>query len=199
MKILTLPLGVLEANCYLVWNETESLCAVIDPGGSAQTLIEELQKNGLTPAAVLLTHGHFDHVGATRALSEQYSLPIYIAEADTDTPMSHGRLFYTDTYAEGDEIAVGSLRFRVLSTPGHSLGSVCLLCGDALFSGDTLFQGSMGRTDFKGGDPQQMLRSLKRLGELPGNLHVYPGHGEATTLDEERSSNYYLKEAMRLL
>lgn len=198
MKILTLPLGVLEANCYLVWDERTKRCAILDPGGEAQKIADALAKNDLTPAAVLLTHGHFDHVGATRALSEMYALPIYIAEADTHSSMSHGKLVYTDLYGEGDEITVGGLAFRVLSTPGHSAGSVCLLCEDALFSGDTLFRGSMGRTDFKDGSLTDMIRSLKRLGSLPGNLRVFPGHGEASTLDEERASNYCLTQAMRL-
>ena len=109
---------------------------------------------------------------------------------------SDGRLYYTDTYADGDTVEVGSLRFTVLETPGHTPGSVCLLCENVLFSGDTLFAGSCGRVDLAGGVPAQMGASLKRLAELPGNYAVLPGHGPATTLDAERADNPYLREAM---
>ena len=111
--------------------------------------------------------------------------------------MSHGNLIYTDTYEEGDTVRVGALEFSVLETPGHTPGSVCLRCADALFSGDTLFAGSCGRTDFEGGSTAQMFASLKRLGALNGDLHVYPGHGEASTLERERGCNPYLQEAAR--
>lgn len=199
MKVITLPLGPLATNCYLAADEETGRCAVIDPAGGAAVIAETMQKYGWTPDCVLLTHGHFDHVGATRALREAFHLPIYIAEADTDDQlaMSHGRLVYTDTYGDGDEVKVGSLTFRVLATPGHSAGSVCLLCGNTLFSGDTLFCGSMGRTDFAGSSPEAMVESLRRLGSLPGDYCVLPGHGEETTLEEERRFNPYLKEAMR--
>ena len=110
--------------------------------------------------------------------------------------MSHGKLVYTDTYADGDEIAVGSLAVHVLHTPGHTMGSVCLMAENALFTGDTLFAGACGRTDFAGGSFDAMLSSLKRLGQLPGDFDVYPGHGEASTLAAERAENPYLREAM---
>ena len=198
MKVITLPLGYLQTNCYIAIDEETKRCAVIDPGDKPDRIAEVLRENGLTPELVLLTHGHFDHVGATRAMQELYHIPIYISEADThDEEMTHGRLIYTDTCAEGDELRVGSLTFRVLSTPGHSKGSVCYLAGDTLFSGDTLFCGSMGRTDFPGGSIFEMMVSLRRLVALPGNYRVLPGHGEETTLDEERLHNPYLREAVR--
>ena len=111
--------------------------------------------------------------------------------------MTAGPLFYSDLCGEGDAISVGALTFRVLETPGHTPGSVCLLCGGALFSGDTLFQGSCGRTDFPGGSAEAMYASLRRLAELEGDYRVYPGHGGETSLDVERRYNPYLREAVR--
>lgn len=111
--------------------------------------------------------------------------------------MTAGTLFYTDTYDEGDVISVGNLRFRVLATPGHSPGSVCLICGNALFSGDTLFRGNCGRTDCPGGSWEQMLQSLKRLGQMEENYDVYPGHGPATNLQREQRGNHFILEALR--
>ena len=127
-------------------------------------------------------------------------VPIYVNAQDTDETlnMSHGNLVYTDTFLDGDEISMPPLTFRVLATPGHTRGSSCLICGDTIFSGDTLFEGCCGRTDLPGGDGAQMLASLKRLAELPGDYHVLPGHGEDTTLDRERRTNYYMREAMRV-
>lgn len=200
MNILTLPLGPLATNCYLVCDQTGGVCAVIDPGASAQKILARAQDEGCKIAAILLTHAHFDHTGALRALHEALpQVPIYVHPADTDNAhnMSHGNLIYTDTYEEGDTVRVGTLEFSVLETPGHTPGSVCLRCADALFSGDTLFAGSCGRTDFEGGSTAQMFASLKRLSALSGDLHVYPGHGEGSTLERERGCNPYLQEAAR--
>lgn len=200
MNILTLPLGPLGTNCYLVSDGQSGLCAVIDPGASAQKILLRVQEAGWKIGLILLTHAHFDHTGALKALhSALPAVPIYVHPADSDNTrnMSHGNLVYTDTYQEGDTVKLGALEFTVLETPGHTPGSVCLRCGSALFSGDTLFAGSCGRTDFEGGSAGQMLASLRRLGGIPENLTVCPGHGEPSTLDRERSSNFYMQEAMR--
>jgi len=143
---------------------------------------------------VLLTHGHFDHVGGVRGIAEKTNCPVYIHEKDLSQPaeMTAGPLYYTHTYGEGDMLSLAGLSVRVLHTPGHTQGSVCLLCEDTMFSGDTLFMGSMGRVDFPGGSWNQMMASLDRLKTLPGDYRVYPGHGPATRLSEERQFNPYM-------
>lgn len=201
MKMITLPLGALETNCYVVYDEASRVCALIDPGAMPQVILDTLAKNDLTLQKILLTHAHFDHTGALRALHEKFpDVPIYVNAQDTDETlnMSQGNLVYTDTFLDGDEISMPPLTFRVLATPGHTRGSSCLICGDTIFSGDTLFEGCCGRTDLPGGDGAQMLASLKRLAELPGDYHVLPGHGGDTTLERERRTNYYMREAMRV-
>ena len=200
MKIITLVLGPLETNCYLVSDEKSGLCAVIDPATRSAKILETVQAHGWRVGCILLTHAHFDHTGALGSLHAALpDVPIYVhaLDADNNTNMSNGNLVYTDTYADGGIVSCGGLTFRVLHTPGHTPGSVCLQCGDALFTGDTLFAGSYGRTNLIGGDEAAMRRSLARLGRLEGDYTVLPGHGEASTLGYERRSNPYLREAMR--
>lgn len=198
MQIITLPLGPLETNCYLVADECGN-ATVIDPAGNAPAILQAAQKSGLTIQAVLLTHGHFDHVGAVSALREALHCPVWLHENERVLPpqLTNGALTYTDTYGEGDALDIGALRFVVLHTSGHTPGSVCLRCGNTLFTGDTLFAGACGRTDFAGGSDAQMRQSLARLAALEENLTVLPGHGEASTLDRERKTNPYLRRAMR--
>ena len=200
MKIITLVLGPLETNCYLVSDERSGLCAVIDPATRSAKILETVQAQGWRVGCILLTHAHFDHTGALKSLHAALpDVPVYVHAQDTDnnTNMSNGNLVYTNTYADGDTVSCGGLTFRVLHTPGHTPGSVCLQCENALFTGDTLFAGSYGRTDFIGGDDAAMRRSLARLGHLEGDYTVLPGHGESSTLDYERRTNPYLREAMR--
>lgn len=200
MKIITLVLGPLETNCYLVSDEKSGLCAIIDPATRSAKILETVQAHGWRVGCILLTHAHFDHTGALKSLHAALpDVPIYVhaLDADNNTNMSNGNLVYTDTYADGGIVSCGGLTFRVLHTPGHTPGSVCLQCEGALFTGDTLFAGSYGRTDFIGGDEAAMRRSLARLGRLEGDCTVLPGHGEDSTLDYERRTNPYLREAMR--
>ena len=192
MKITTLPLGMLQTNCYILWNSDR--CLVVDPGEEPEVVLDFLQQQGLTLEAILLTHGHFDHVGAVKALAAETDCRVFLCEQDLSLPsvMTRGPLYYTDCYGEGDTLTLAGLTFTVLHTPGHTPGSVCLCFGDDLFSGDTLFSGSIGRTDFPGSSPADMMASLQRLKTLEDHLKVYPGHGEATTMGEEKRYNPYL-------
>ena len=197
MEITVFQLGSLGTNCYVVGDG--KICAIIDPGDAGAALADWLDNAGLTPEAVLLTHGHYDHVGGVAALRDRYAgIPVYVHEADTHLTADLSRgLQWTHHYNEGDSLTVGGVEFRVLHTPGHTPGSVCLLAGDALFSGDTLFAGSCGRTDFPGGSWTQILKSLRRLSQLEGDLQVLSGHGEASHLEAERKYNPYMKEATK--
>lgn len=194
MKIITYPVGSYETNCYLVTAQKDR-CVLIDPGNEAEMLLQRLQQQALKLEAILLTHGHFDHVGAVRQLAAETGCRVYICPKEAGLPetFTAGPLFYTHTYGEGDRITEAGLTFRVLHTPGHTPGSVCLLCGDTLFSGDTLFAGSIGRTDFPGGSFPQIKASLYRLSKLEGDLQVLPGHAEPTTLEQERQTNPFMK------
>ena len=191
MNITIHQLGYLQTNCYIVADG--AVCAVVDPGDAGDRLADWLGSKELTPVCVLLTHGHFDHVGGVAALRRRFpEIPIYVHEADTHlTPKYCRGLEWTRHYAEGDEVSVGSLTVRVLHTPGHTPGSVCLQCEDVLLSGDTLFAGSIGRTDFPLGDYGQMQQSLQRLAALEGDFRVLPGHGGETALSLERKYNPY--------
>lgn len=192
MEIRVLPLGDYQTNCYLIWDE-EKNCAVIDPGDEPERVLEQVRKECLQIKAILLTHGHFDHVGGVRTIAQKTGCAVYLHEKELELPsfLTAGPLYHTDIYKEGDCVFVGSLRFSVLETPGHTMGSVCLRCGETLFTGDTLFAGSCGRTDL-GGSWAQLSQSLARLSALKGDFTVYPGHGESTTLQKERESNPYM-------
>ena len=202
MDIKTLQGGPIGTNCSLLCDETEKLCAVIDPGGDAGRVAAAVEDSGCAPCAILLTHGHYDHTGAVAELSARWpGVPVYLNRRDVYEGDAYLQQLFPPVpcakdYGEGDTVQVGGLTLQVLATPGHSEGSVTLRCGDALFCGDTLFAGSCGRTDFPGGSVKKMMESLKRLGELEGDLKVYPGHMEDSTLDRERSWNPYLRQAM---
>ena len=207
MLIKCFSVGSFETNCYVVTDEQSLRCAVIDPGADAATILDYLEENRLTCAYVLLTHGHFDHTGAVDAVRAETLAPLYLHKADDG--ISIGGPFYRFTapkdanfFREGDVIALDRISFAVLETPGHTPGSVTLLAMEtgseerALFTGDTLFRDSCGRTDFPGGDQAAMFRSLRRLAELPGDYEVYPGHMESTSLNRERRVNPYVLYAL---
>ena len=200
MQIKTLSVGQIQTNCYVVTDETTKACAIIDPGDESEQIIRYLQEAGLTPEAIFVTHGHYDHTVAIDDIIQAYDIPVYIHPQDTTTsPRPNPYRYLADQntrfYAEGDTIPVGGLTFSILGTPGHSPGSVVIQCENALFTGDTLFLDSCGRTDLPGGDMDVLMGSLRRLFLLPGDYTVYPGHMQETTLDRERRFNYYLKYA----
>jgi hydroxyacylglutathione hydrolase len=206
-----LVVGALQCNCYLVGDAVTRDAIVIDPGDQADDILAAAERHGLRLAASVATHAHFDHVLAAEALRQRAGIPFYLHGDDLvilDLLEETGRLFLGEelgpppgvdhTLSDGDELSAGSLRLGVLHTPGHSPGSVSLLApGEALFSGDTLFYASVGRTDLPGGSQEQELASIRtRLFPL-GDLPVYPGHGPTTTIDAERVSNPFVGEGAR--
>jgi glyoxylase-like metal-dependent hydrolase (beta-lactamase superfamily II) len=202
MKIKALQVGELGTNCYILADEMAKLCAVVDPGGNAKRISTAIEQLDCKLCAIFLTHGHYDHTGGAEELAALWpDVPVYLnrRDANPDSPYM-AQLFPVvagaKDYDEGDEIAVGGLTVTVMATPGHSEGSVTLRCGDVLFCGDTLFAGSCGRTDFPGGSMQKILKSLKRLAQLEGNLQVLPGHMDLSDLDHERRTNPYVLHAL---
>ena len=209
MKITQIVVGPIATNCYLLCDETQKVCALIDPGDAPERILSAIAESGCTPAAIYLTHGHFDHYhGVAGILAEYPDLPVYIHENDVEEEpsarsawdMMFPRLGERNQryYAEGDVLRVGSITLTVMETPGHSRGSVCLITDGVIFCGDTLFYANCGRTDFKGGSYPDMLRSLARLAALPGDYQCLPGHERSTTLDFERSHNPYMKQGLSL-
>ena len=201
MNIQTLTLGPLATNCYLVRADESSRAVIIDPAANSKRLLAALEEQGLTLEAILLTHAHFDHIGALKNLRAATNARVYIGEADKDDPsrMCHDLLTYTDTYRDGDFVTAGGLRFQVLATPGHTPGHVSLYApqAKAVFTGDTLFRESIGRTDLPGGDYSWIMRSiLERLIPLGDETEVYPGHGESTTIGHESLYNPFVVEVL---
>ena len=202
LKVDTLALGDYQTNCYVVREASSKSCAVIDPGYTPEVILQHLEKEGLSLDAILLTHGHFDHVGAVEALVEATGCQLWMHEGDySQFPNPTNSYFYplaNSDFTEiqfceyQEQIQAGGLTFTVWTTPGHTWGSVCYLCEDALFCGDTLFAGSCGRTDLPGGDPSAMQESLARLKAAPSHYRIYPGHGVSSTLGREQQYNPYM-------
>ena len=195
MKIYHIPAAPpLYTNTFLLVGEN-GLAAAVDPAAGAQEYLRLLEQEGARLTHILLTHGHYDHVGAVEELQRKTGAKVWLAPQDA----CGGELFpFTmpdNAYADGEEIRVDTdLAFRVIATPGHSSGSVCLLCGGLLFSGDTLFAGDVGRTDLPGGSWDTLRESLKKLcAAVTENVQVLPGHEEFSTMDWERANNRYLQ------
>ena len=196
LQMDAMALGDYGTNCYIVRDSDSKTCCIIDPGYQPQRVLDRVAELGLEVEAILLTHGHFDHVGGVAFIAADTDCDVYINAEDLQLPprLTDGRIYYTRTYAQGDVLQLAGLTIQVMSTPGHTPGSVCLCIEDHLFSGDTLFAGSCGRTDLPGGDWMTICESLKRLSQMEGNWTVHPGHGESTALDAERKYNPYMRE-----
>ena len=203
LSITTLSLGSYQTNCYIVRAADSNSCAVIDPGYEADTILDFLKQECLSLDAILLTHGHFDLVGAVKELVKATGCRLWMHERDYSQFRNPVNAFFYPianctftevNFCEHDEqIHAGGLTFTAIETPGHTWGSVCYVCEDAMFSGDTLFAGSCGRTDLPGGDAAVLRESLEALAELEENYRVFPGHGESTTLHQEKVTNPYLR------
>ena len=212
MKITNYVVGMLQTNCYIVINEEKKECFIIDPGASGKQLAENIRQDGLTPVAVLLTHGHFDHVDAAKTLAEEFDIKIYAHEKEESTlkypdknassMVRVGESYAADVFFKDEEvITLADFEIKVLHTPGHTEGGCCyyIPTEDVIFTGDTLFAGCVGRTDLPGGSMSQIVRSvreklltLNEAGNLETDIMVYPGHNEPTTIETERMENPYL-------
>lgn len=208
LKVEGYPVGYMETNCYLVTDEESSHRFVVDPGcwdGSLKRLLLKVEEGELD--YILLTHGHFDHILGVLDVQKRYGGKIVIHKNDSDCFVNKERSLMRSMGAsgelppkadilvkDGDKLPFGNGFITVMHTPGHSEGSVCYLIDNLVFSGDTLFYGSIGRTDFDYGSPDDIMKSIRRLAALEGDRKVYPGHGMLTTLERERKNNIYLKE-----
>ena len=207
MKITTLMLGELASNCYIqeVGNKK---CVIVDIGGDAPIVFRRLEMMQLEPLAILLTHGHYDHIAGVEQVREKYQIPVYVHSLDanmlTDSRANLGDWLSTQpfqpvqewkTVEDGDTLQFGDNTFTVIHTPGHTPGGCCYYMEqeDVLFSGDTLFRTSVGRSDFPGGSASALVRSVKeKLLILPEETHVYPGHMEETTIGYEKRHNPFV-------
>lgn len=205
MKIHTLNLGELRSNCYVV-ETAPGRCIIVDLGGDADYLMSFLKMNKLKLTKILLTHGHFDHIGGVEEVRSLTGAEVFVHVNDSEmltsekyslaSRMSYNPFIPVTLWTAVEEDAIiqdGELSFKVIHTPGHSGGSVCYICDDVIFSGDTLFNCSIGRTDFLGSNSIDMKKSLKKLSLLDGDYKVLPGHNMPTTLDFERKMNPYMK------
>ncbi|HEX3026402.1 MAG TPA: MBL fold metallo-hydrolase [Clostridia bacterium] len=209
MKITRIAGGPLPTNCYLLTDDQTGATAVIDPGFESAELTKAVTDAGIENIkAILLTHGHFDHIMGVSRIKKLTNAKIYIHSEDmmftADNSLNLSGVIIpekVDAFTadvplnDGDKIELGNLTIRVIHTPGHTIGGCCYITEDAIFTGDTLMKCSCGRTDFPTGSYPQMLDSLKRLKNLEGDYHIYPGHESETTLDYERKHNPYMGSA----
>jgi len=203
IRVKGLLVGMVQTNCYIVYNEETKRAVIVDPGDRADLIIGECRELGLSPELILLTHGHFDHMMAAEAVRDEWNIKVCVCEKELDVIRDGTKnmmiRYYRKNYGlepdmtvkEGDVIEAAGYSWKVFETPGHTVGSCCYYIEDekVLFSGDTLFKTSYGRVDFPTGDAMAMLSSVKRLLTLPDDVAVYPGHVDTTTIGYEKKFN----------
>lgn len=209
MRITTIPVGIMKTNCYIVESESKN-AVVIDPGDDGARLADRITNMGVNVKYILLTHGHFDHIGAVKDVVKRTGAKVAVGAGDEDIMrdptlvLNRVQSKFTEKYNvapdiilnDGDEITLDELTFKVIATPGHTKGGVTYALENDLFTGDTLFYRTVGRTDLYGASKEAMISSLRKLGNLPRDYDVHPGHGDETTLDIERIVNPQLRRAL---
>ncbi len=206
MFINNIVVGPLEVNCYILGCKDTKEAAIIDPGDNADEIIKAIDNEGLKPVYIINTHAHFDHIGSVKTVQDHFKIDFLLHKEDlflVDDASAQARAFGLDPFPkpdvnkfvnEGDKISLGKKVINVIHTPGHSPGCVCYLIDNNVFVGDTLFAGSIGRSDLPGGSHEMLINSIKKkLLPLGNSTVVYPGHGPTTTIEEEEKHNPFLK------
>lgn len=206
MKLIRIQAGIYAVNCYIIYSEDTNEGIIVDPGGDVDDILDYVRENNLNIKYLVLTHGHADHIGGLKGLKEALGAIIAIHEDDVDmlkdadknlsSVMAMGKVELEPDILlrEGDILEFGNEKAKVIHTPGHTRGSICLEINDVIISGDTLFAGSIGRTDLYGGDYDTLINSIKdKLMTYPDETKVYPGHGSPTTIGRERKYNPFLR------
>ncbi len=206
MKIKSIIVGPIQSNCYIVYDEKSLEALVIDPGEEAGKIVRAIDDNHLKVRYIVCTHGHFDHIGAVTGVKKHTGAKVAINKNDIEI-YRHAREFAASwgfhidqppdpdlLVEDGDEIVAGGLQLRALITPGHSPGGICLYGKGVLFTGDTIFAGSVGRTDLYGGDVKELKKSFARLILLPADTEIFPGHGSSSTIRKEKATNFFIHE-----
>jgi hydroxyacylglutathione hydrolase len=206
-----ITVGAFQENCYLVSDPDSEALAVVDPGSDADAIISEVERTGKTPKAIWITHAHVDHIGAIAPVKRRWNVPVWLHPLDEPLYRVGGRqaqlygIPYDEPpapdrqFAEGDKLTLGSIELSVMHCPGHAPGHVVIHGHGHALVGDCLFAGSIGRTDLPFSNPAELEASLARLVQLPPETVVYPGHGETTTIGEERVSNPFLNGTARIV
>jgi hydroxyacylglutathione hydrolase len=206
MIIKSLVVGPLESNCFIIADKHTKEALLIDPGDEPERILELITENNFKIKFIVCTHAHFDHVGALPEIKKETNALIVIHKDEVGIYKHTRELASSWGYeleplpepdilvSEGDNLNIGDLQFKIFHTPGHSPGGICLFGGGILITGDTLFAGSVGRTDLFGGDTEKLIKSFKRLMSLPEETRVLPGHGPLSTIRQERVNNYFSNE-----
>lgn len=206
MKVIRIPAGIYAANCYIVYSDKTKHGIIVDPGGDSDKILKIIEDKNINIDYIILTHGHGDHIGGVIQLLNELEVPLLVHQDDLDMisdanmnlsnimPIGSVELEADRLLKDGDSIKFGDLEAQIIHTPGHTKGGICIKIGDNLITGDTLFQGSIGRTDLTGGDYDTIISSIKdRLLNFPEDTIVWPGHGAQSTIGSEKRNNPFLK------